>query len=342
MTCNNKRRAGQAVNGLADRRSPGDAGRMKWLILCLAATLTLHADDGLDGEWSLDLPGSEAGWLAVAPAQVELLWAVGSARPLTGWKREDGVLSFERGLRRPPAAKAQPHQIRLRAEGDRLLGSLQQGSEPAVSFTGRRQPPMPPRPDLGRVVFRAPVTLFNGRDLSGWQPADPAKKNGWSVRDGLLCNDTPKTDFSAYGDHTNLRTMAEFSDFRLRLDYRLPAPDGGNSGVYLRGMYEVQVTHRDSSMQGISGPGAVFGRALPTHNAGRPAGEWDQLEITLVDRHITVVLNGERVVDNAPVPGCTGGALQSDVTRPGPILLQGDHTSVQYRNLVLEPVTGRR
>ena len=334
--------AGRAVNGLADLGSSGDADRMKKLLLPLCAALTLHAGDGLDGEWSLDLPGGEAGWLAVTPDQVELLWAVGAARPVPGWKREDGVLSLERGLRRPPSAKAQPHQIRLRAEGDRLLGTLQGREGPAEAFTGRRQPPMPARPDLERVVFGPPMTLFNGRDLSGWRSANPAKKNGWSVRDGLLCNDTPKTDFSAYGDHANLRTEAEFSDFRLRLEYRLPAPDGGNSGVYLRGMYEVQVTHRDSSMQGISGPGAVFGRALPTHNAGRPAGEWDQLEILLIDRHISVVLNGERVVDNAPVPGCTGGALQSDVTRPGPILLQGDHTSVQYRNLVLEPVTGRR
>lgn len=334
--------AGRAVNGLADLGSSGDADRMKKLLLPLCAALTLHAGDGLDGEWSLDLPGGEAGWLRVTPTQIELLWAVGSARTVTGWKREGGVLSFERGLRRPPATKAQPHHFSVRAEGDRLSGLLQAGSEPAEAFAGRRQPPMPPRPDLARVIFGSPVRLFNGRDLSGWRPADPAKKNGWSARDGLLCNDTPKTDFSAYGDHANLRTEAEFGDFRLRLEYRLPAPDGGNSGVYLRGMYEVQVTHRDSSMQGISGPGAVFGRAQPMHNAGRPAGEWDQLEVTLVDRHISVVLNGERVVDNAPVPGCTGGALQGDVTRPGPILLQGDHTSVQYRNLVLESMTGRR
>lgn len=90
-------------------------------------------------------------------------------------------------------------------------------------------------------------------------------------------------------------------------------------------------------MQGISGPGAVFGRITPTRNAGRPAGEWEQLEVTLVDRHITVVLNGERVIDNQPVAGCTGGALHSDVTAPGPIYLQGDHTSVQYRNLSLRP-----
>lgn len=179
------------------------------------------------------------------------------------------------------------------------------------------------------------MELFNGRDLTGWAVSNPAKTDGWSVRDGLLDNDTPKTDFGAYGDYANLRTLVEFKDFQLHIEYRLLAETGGNSGIYLRGMYEVQVTHRDSQMQGINGPGAVFGRIAPSHNAGKPAGEWEALDITLVDRHITVVLNGEKVIDNQPVLGCTGGALKSDATQPGPIYLQGDHTRVQYRNISL-------
>lgn len=91
-------------------------------------------------------------------------------------------------------------------------------------------------------------------------------------------------------------------------------------------------------MQRINGPGAVFGRVAPTENAGKPAGEWESYDITLAKRHVTVVQNGKTVIDNKPIAGCTGGALRSDVTLPGPIMLQGDHTSVQYRNISVRPV----
>ncbi len=116
----------------------------------------------------------------------------------------------------------------------------------------------------------------------------------------------------------------------------------GNSGVYLRGMYEVQVVDRDSKMQGINGPGALFGRIVPSLNAGKPGGEWNRYVVTLVDRHVTVVLNGKTVIDNEPVEGCTGGGLSADDTKPGPIFLQGDHTSVKYRNIVLRPVVSTK
>ena len=93
-------------------------------------------------------------------------------------------------------------------------------------------------------------------------------------------------------------------------------------------------------MQGISGPGAIFGRVAPAENAGLEGGNWQTYDLTLVDRHITVVLNGVKVIDNQPVPGPTGGAMHTDPMAPGPIYLQGDHTSVQYRNIVLTPRVG--
>jgi hypothetical protein len=309
-------------------------------LLLILLTTSLSAQDALTGQWSLDLPKDEKGWLSVEQDKVELMWGVGSARPLDSFERQNGTLSFDKAIKRPLAPKEEPavkYRITMTAEGEAMRGSMQPENGLAVVFSGKKQPPMPPPPDLSKVVFGEPITLFNGRDLTGWRVSNPAKKNGWSARDGFLTNDTPKTDFSAYGEHTNLRTEAEFEDFQLHIEYRLPPETGGNSGIYLRGMYEVQVTHRDSKMQGINGPGAVFGRITPTHNAGKPAGEWDVLDITLVDRHVTVVLNGDKVIDNQPVPGCTGGALKSDVTQPGPIYLQGDHTSVQYRNLILRP-----
>ncbi|MCB1275196.1 DUF1080 domain-containing protein [Prosthecobacter sp.] len=302
---------------------------------------SLGAQDALTGQWSLDLPNDEKGWLSVESDKVELMCGVGSARPVEKFERQNGVLSFDKSIKRPLAPKEEPtvkYRITMSAEGETLRGTMQPETGAAIIFSGKKQPPMPSAPDLSKVVFGEPITLINGRDLTGWRASNPAKKNGWSVRDGILCNDTPKTDFSAYGEHTNLRSDAEFEDFQLHIEYRLPPETGGNSGIYLRGMYEVQVTHRDSKMQGINGPGAVFGRITPTHNAGKPAGEWDVLDITLVNRHITVVLNGDKVINNQPVPGCTGGALKSDVIQPGPIYLQGDHTSVQYRNLLLRPV----
>lgn len=314
---------------------------MKAILCLLFSTAVAFPADLFTGQWSLDLPDDEKGWLSVDAGKVELLWAVGSARPLEAFELRENVLSFEKAIRRPLAPKEEPpvrYRITLQAEDGRLHATMKSTEGAEKTFSGKKQPPMPARPDLSKVVFGEPQHLLNGRDLDGWQVSAPAKKNGWSVRDGLLCNDTPKTDFSAYGEFTNLRTEAEFEDFQLHIEYRLPAETGGNSGIYLRGLYEVQVTHRDSKMQGINGPGAVFGRVTPTHNAGHPAGEWDVLDLTLVDRHITVVLNGEKVIDNQPVPGCTGGALRSDVTAPGPIYLQGDHTSVQYRNIILRPV----
>lgn len=305
------------------------------------------ADDplaGLGGQWSLTLPSGEAGWLDVREVNgklaADLLWAVGSARPIPEPKIEAKALTFTRSIRRPLAPKeekAVSYRITMRAEGDVLRCEMKPETGKPVTFTGKRQPPLPPKPDLSRVKFGEPIALFNGKDMAGWRVTDAKKLNGWSASDGLLKNDTPKKDFSSYGDHANLRTEAEFSDFQLHVEFRLPKDDGGNSGIYLRGLYEVQVTHRDSKMQGISGPGAVFGRIAPAKNAGKPAGEWETYDITLVDRHITVVHNGQTVIDNQPVAGCTGGALLSDVTKPGPIYLQGDHTSVEYRKLQLRP-----
>jgi hypothetical protein len=198
---------------------------------------------------------------------------------------------------------------------------------------------MPPAPDLSQVTFGEPITLFNGRDLDGWCLRRPEKLNGWSVRDGLLVNDTPKTDFSSTGAYGNLRTEAVFDDFKLHIEFLVEKDR--NSGVYLRGMYEAQVVDRDSRMQGIQGVGAIFGRLAPSENAGRVGGEWQTYDLTLVDRHITVVLNGVKVIDNQPVRGPTGGAMHTDPMAPGPIYLQGDHTSVKYRNIVLTPVENR-
>jgi len=259
----------------------------------------------------------------------------------------DGRMKFS--LRPKRAAKGSDVLIRSEVdvglEGGKLDGViLRSATDGSVSerirFTGKWVPPMPASaPDLSKVRFGHPVSLFNGRDLTGWRPHEADKVNGWSAQDGMLVNTTDKTDFSPTGAHANLRTEAEFEDFWLHIEYLVE--EQRNSGIYLRGMYEAQVVDRDSRMQGVQGPGAIFGRIAPSTNAGNPGGQWQTYDLTLVDRHVTVVLNGVKVIDNQPVIGPTAGAIYTDPSSPGPIYLQGDHTAVRYKNIYLAPVVSR-
>ena len=303
------------------------------------------------GAWAFVLPDGNPAWLKIASENGEmqgyLLWSVGSARPVKSVSIRDGKLSFERKVSWRPFGESKVMKVKGPFSGvlkfDQLLlhfVQTQADDETAkpekVDLVGKRIPPPPPKPDLARVRFADPIELFNGKDLSGWKLSNPKKKNGWRVRDGCLDNASPKRDFAAYGSYGNLITERKFNDFELSIEYNVPA--GGNSGIYLRGAYEMQVVDRDSRMQGIQGPGAVFGRIKPSRNAGKAGGEWNKYVLILVDRHITAVLNGETVIDNQLLEGCTGGGIQSNDTLPGPIFLQGDHTAVRYRNIRLRPV----
>jgi 3-keto-disaccharide hydrolase len=195
---------------------------------------------------------------------------------------------------------------------------------------------MPPAPDLSQVKFGDPIQLFNGKDLTGWRLTDPNAVCGWSVKDGLLVNDASQEEGKPHKNYGNLRTDREFEDFNLTLQVRVAK--GENSGVYLRGIYEVQVADTYGKPLDPHNMGAVYSRIKPIVAAEKPPGEWQTMDITFVDRHVTVILNGQKIIDNQPIAGCTGGALWSDVTRPGPIYLQGDHTSIEYRDIVLKPV----
>jgi hypothetical protein len=84
--------------------------------------------------------------------------------------------------------------------------------------------------------------------------------------------------------------------------------------------------------------GGLYSRITPLVAAEKPAGEWQEMDMTLYKRHLTVVLNGKKIIDNQPVKGVTGGALTSDEFSPGPIYLQGDHGKVNYRHIVLTPI----
>lgn len=302
------------------------------------------------GAWALTLPDGRAGWLGVeergGQLHASVLWGGGSVLPAESARVENGQLVVTRVQtveRKDAAGKAVKTKITETitavAHGEELqLTTVKQrpnGSEDKATFTGRRLPPLPPAPDLGRVTFGTPVSLFNGKDLTGWRLTDPKAPNGWGARDGMLVNDATQEEGKPRKRYGNLRTDAEFEDFNLQVELRVPKD--GNSGIYLRGIYEVQVSDSHGKPVDSHNMGAIYSRITPRVAAEKPAGEWQTLNVTLADRHVTVVLNGTKIIDNQPVAGCTGGALWSDVTRPGPIYLQGDHTSVEYRNMVLRP-----
>ena len=332
-------------------------------LISLAATLPLKAQtdiqkephtkelsvpQDLRGDWTLDLESGDPAWMSIVEEQgrpiAYMRIYIGSAGPFEITDVGDGRIKFAlKPLRN--AKKSKLHTTRAVEVGltnEKLDGVIvhtpSDGSlGERIRFSGKRIPPMPSSaPDLSKVRFGHPISLFNGKDLTGWRPHESDKINGWAAEDGMLVNKTTKTDFSPTGDHANLRTTAEYEDFWLHVEFLVE--EKRNSGIYLRGMYEAQVVDRDSKMQGRQGVGAIFGRIAPSTNAGNPGGQWQTYDITLVDRHITVVLNGVKVIDNQPIIGPTAGAIYTDPSAPGPIYLQGDHTAVKYKNIYLAPV----
>ncbi len=321
------------------------------LIVLGVASLATAANPFL-GRWALTIPGGGAGWLGVEQKEGYLdgsiLWGGGSVVPVASVYVDGDTLYITRDhkVERKNAAgdvvrtQTFTETITATLSGDTMALTR---SEPnrngqgvrRAEFSGQRIPPVPPQPDLAKVKYGDPIVLFNGKNLDGWELTNPRQKSGWSVVDGVLVNN-PKQPEHGHISYGNLRTVAEFEDFNLKLEVNVP--HGGNSGVYLRGIYEVQVADTYGRPLDSHNMGAVYSRITPTVAAEKPADQWQTMNITLVDRHVTVVLNGQRIIDNQPLLGCTGGALWSNEFRPGPIYLQGDHTGIRYRNLVLTPV----
>ena len=305
------------------------------------------------GRWALTIPGGGAGWLEITQQDGYLdgsiLWGGGSVVPVESVYLDGDALLVTRlnTVERKDAAgnvvrtQIYTETISATVNGDVLDLKHQKvntsgiGAERAP-FTGKRIPDLPPAPNLSQVKFGKPQTLFNGKDLAGWQLTEASAANGWSATDGILINDPVQEEGKPKKHYGNLRTEGEYEDFNLTLEVNV-VPDG-NSGVYLRGIYEVQVMDSFGMEIDPHHMGGIYSRIAPAAAVEKPAGEWQIMDITLVDRHVTVKLNGTLIIDNQPLQGCTGGALWSDESRPGPIYLQGDHTGVQYRNIVLRPV----
>jgi len=305
------------------------------------------------GRWALVLPGNGAGWLEITDQggylDGSLLWYGGSVNLLDSIYLDGNTLyaTQTRTVERKDAAgKVVRKQVftdtlACTVSGDSLTGTRTspkpgQKSTERSEFTGKRIPPLPAKPDLSKVKFGKPIKLFDGKNLKGWELTDPKAKSGWSVKDRVLVNNPAQKEGQPRVNYGNIRTQKEFEDFNLTLEVNVPP--GGNSGVYLRGIYEVQVCDTFGKPIDSHNMGAIYSRIAPTAAAEKPVGEWQTLDMTLVDRHVTVKLNGKVIIDNEPLLGCTGGALWSNEFRTGPVYLQGDHTGVEYRNIVLRPV----
>jgi hypothetical protein len=297
-------------------------------LLCLAlAGPAADREASVVGRWDLTVQGTEEtypSWLEVRHSGRTLVGAFvgrfGSVRPVSRVEVANGRVRFTV----PPQYEDRKDDLRFegRLEGDTLRGETTDEKGHRITWTGRRAPSLkrshPPR-------WGEPVELFNGKDLSGWKPRIDGK-NGWTARAGLLVNAVPGND---------LRTERTFTDFKLHAEFRYPR--GSNSGIYLRGRYEVQIEDNYGQEPDSHKIGGVYGFLAPSVNAAKRPGEWQTIDITLVGRVVMVVLNGERIIDRQAIPGITGGALDSDEGAPGPILLQGDHGPIEFRNLVLTP-----
>jgi hypothetical protein len=314
-------------------------------------TQTVENAEKFLGRWSLYLPGG-AGYLKVDDDEgfmdAELLWYGGSIVPVAGLHfTDEGMvvtrISKEVRMRDATGEPVRVHQLtnqfkfKIISEdelaGKAILVNDNGMGTRVIEFTARRIPPLPPTPDLSRIKYGKPVRLFNGKDLSGWTLVNPGDRSPYQVIDGVLVNQPVEGE----GRLGKFRTVDEFEDFKLNLELNLPGEC--NSGIYLRGIYEIQVKYNYGKKPTLRSMGALYGRVVPSESAEKPAGQWQDMEIILYKRHITVILNGIRIIDNQPVEGVTGGALTANEFLPGPIHLQGNHSrGVSYRNIVLTPI----
>ena len=286
------------------------------------------AGPAIIGRWDLTVKGPKEpypSWLEVTLSGTRTLvgrfvGGGGSARPISRVTFKDGTVHFAI----PPQWEKEDNELVFDAtlKGDVLEGTLVTPAGERHTFTGRRAPSL--RREAA-PVWGATMPLFNGKDLSGWTTFGGTSQ--WSAEGGILKNAK---------SGANLVTTAKYTDFKMHVEVN--CPKGSNSGIYLRGRYEVQVEVSPDPEPSSTHMGGVYGFLTPNENASKGFDAWQTYDITLVGRRVTVVLNGKSIIVDQTIPGITGGALDSDEGAPGPIYLQGDHGAVQYRNLTITPV----
>jgi hypothetical protein len=280
------------------------------------------------GRWDLTLKGTAKdlpSWIEVSEdhgqVKVVLVGPSDHATPLKQAEIKNGELEFvspkgEEGFEADTTYKA-------RLAGGRLVGTVTNPDQ-TWQLSGKRAPAFSQAttPQWGK-----PVSLFNGRDLTGWRFGDPSKKSSWKVVNGTLVTN---------GHGSEIVSVPTFFDFKLHLEFN--AGPQSNSGVYLRGRYEVQIETDSESEPPSHHTGGVYGFLDPIPEPPRKADIWQSYDITLVGRTVTIIQNGVTVIDHKQIPGITGGALDSNEDMPGPIYLQdAEKGHVAFRNIVITP-----
>jgi hypothetical protein len=207
----------------------------------------------------------------------------------------------------------------LTVSGDKLSGVQKNGENETAKLEGVRAPALK---RAAPAAWAAPEPLFNGKDLTGWEPTGANSK--WTAQDDELVN--PERS-------ANLKSTRKFDDFKLHIEL-LCTEEHCNSGIYLRGRYEIQCG-TEGGTQPSHEQGAVYGMIAPSPALPLGVGQWQVFDVTFVGRNVTVIQNGTKIHDNVEIPGITGGALDADEAEPGPIYLQGDHGPVKFRNIAI-------
>jgi len=311
--------------------------RVQIMLLSLFAFSVLKAsahnpdqtkDPDVIGRWdiTIDKGGkSLPSWLEVQKSGTHTLigryvYAFGSARPISEVKVNNGKYSFSI----PPQWEEGTRNMDFEFDvnGDIIKGTMVYTDGVTYNFTGVRAPLLSRSKN---PVWGKPVKLFNGKNTKGWH-ADG--KNQWTVEGGIL---------RSLHSGANLITDKTFTDFKLHIEFRYK--QGSNSGVYLRGRYELQIIDTKSGEpEPIANQfSSIYGFLPPNVMMAKSPGEWQSYDITLVGRMVTIVANGRTVICNQIIPGITGGAINSNEGEPGPILIQGDHGPIDYRNIVITP-----
>jgi hypothetical protein len=307
------------------------------LVLLLLSPAALAADRDYNGRWDITAiqQRPRAWWAELSGvgtpnASGKFVSAyAGDMNKINEIKVENGELVFTIV---PPAqankAAPKPMVYRARLAGGKLEGTMtvEGQSAPPTKWTGVRAPEIKDKDDGSWKEGKA-IQLFNGKDLSGWKALNPGAEMKWSVVDGILRNAPPTTD---------IISEQKFWNFQLHMEFRIV--EHSNSGIGLRGRYEIQILEDFGKPPGTHGAAALNSRVAPSVNASKPAGQWQTYDIRLVGRQLTVVHNGTKVLDKVEVEGLTAVANNADEAEPGPFIVQGDHSYVEIKSFVVTPL----
>jgi hypothetical protein len=291
------------------------------------------------GKWNMTGTGTNTDvvyWLEVKQEggvlKGRFLNRFSSPYDLPNIKVENGELVFSNAAKEgAPAAPTWRGKI----ENGRLVGTTtiarRDPAQPpqVINWVGERPPTWPAVNANAKHTYGAPVVLFDGKTMDAWGVQHKQNPINWAVADGVMS--------SAEKQGNNLVSKETFKDFKLEAEYAIAK--GSNGGIYLRGRYEMQLLEDAGQPLTLQSHMSIYGRTAPAVNASKPAGEWQKVEIIVVANRVSVVLNGQKLHDNAVIEGITGGALDVRELEPGPIMLQGDHGKVSFRKVVVTPIT---